>query len=109
LQAETQLLVRKVARLTNELNKYVDPENYVVAMQPGLKGSIVAVDPKWDFVVLDIGEKQGAVKDGIMMVHRDSKLIGKVRITSLLSDRSIANVLPGWKLEEFREGDKVLY
>jgi hypothetical protein len=109
LQEEARILVRTVARLTNELNKYIDPENAVVALPHGLKGNILIVDPKWEFVVLDIGEKQGVVKDGIMMVHRDSKLIGKVKITSVMADRSIANLMPGWKLEDIHEGDKVLF
>jgi hypothetical protein len=109
LQEETRMLVRRVARLTNELNKYIDPENYEVKMAVGLKGNVLVVDPKWQFVVLDIGEKQGAVVDGIMLVHRDSKLVGKVKITRLLPDRSIANVMPGWKLDDLREGDKVLF
>jgi hypothetical protein len=109
LQEETRMLVRRVARLTNELNKYIDPDNAVVDMPKGLKGNIMIVDPKWEFVVLDIGEKQGVVKDGIMLVHRDHKLVGKVKITSVLVDRSIANVMPGSKLEEIREGDGVLF
>ncbi len=108
-QEEGRVLNRKVIALTNELMKYIDPDNYVVPLPPGLKGSILVVDPKWNFVVLDIGEKQGVLRDGIMLVHRDSKLIGKVKITSVMPDRSIANVLPGWKLDDFHEGDKVLF
>jgi hypothetical protein len=109
LQEETRMLVRKVARLTNELNQFIDPDNAVVDMPKGLKGSITVVDPKWDFVVLNIGEKQGVVKNGIMLVHRDHKLIGRVKITSVQVDRSIANVMPGSKLEDIREGDAVLF
>jgi hypothetical protein len=36
-------------------------------------------------------------------------LVAKVQIRSVQSDRSIANVMPGWKLSEVMEGDQVLY
>jgi hypothetical protein len=44
-----------------------------------------------------------------MLVSRDGKLVAKVIISDVQKDRSIANVMPGWKLDEFREGDKVLF
>ena len=75
----------------------------------GLAGKVLVVDPKWSFVVLNIGEKQGAVRRGVLLVSRNSKLIGKVRISSTQAERSIANIMPGWKLGEIAEGDQVLY
>jgi len=78
-------------------------------MPVGLKGRVLIVDPKWSFVVLDVGEKQGAVKNGVLMISRKTKLVAKVRIMSLQPERSIANILPGWNLAEVMEGDQVLY
>ena len=75
----------------------------------GLKGMVKVVDPKWDFVVLDIGANQGVMQNGVMLVHRDSKLIGKVKIVNVMGDRCVANILPGWKLKEIQEGDQVLF
>jgi len=109
LEEERKMLNRKIAKLEAELAKLVDPNNYTVQLPPGLKGSVLVVDPKWEFVVLDIGEKNGVLKDGIMMVHRDTKLVGKVKIATVMPDRSIANILPGWKVDEIREGDGVMF
>ena len=78
-------------------------------MPAGLNGRVVVVDPKYDFVVLNIGEKQGVVENGVLMVSRDSKLVAKVRITSVSPDRSIGNIMPGWKLGDVMEGDLVVY
>ena len=80
-----------------------------VMLPLGLKGMVKVVDPKWDFVVLDIGANQGVMQNGVMMVHRDSKLIGKVKIVNVMGDRCVANILPGWKLREIQEGDQVLF
>ena len=72
-------------------------------MPVGLAGKVMTVDPKWHFVVLNIGEKQGVLKDGVMNVHRDAKLIGKVRISTVLPDRCIANVMNEWKVTDIVE------
>ena len=75
----------------------------------GVQGSILAVDPKWNFVVLDVGEKAGAKQKGVFMVSRGGKLIGKVQVATVQADRSIANVMPGWQLGELMEGDRVIF
>jgi hypothetical protein len=80
-----------------------------VILPTGLKGSIVQVDPKYEFVVLNIGENQGVKQRGEMLINRNGRLIGKVRITSVLPDKSVANVIKAWKQDEPFEGDEVLY
>ena len=39
------------------------------------------------------------------LVSRDGKLVAKVKVRAVERDRSIANVLPGWKLTDVYEGD----
>jgi hypothetical protein len=82
-----------------ELAKYIGPDN-VCQTARRLAGKIVVVDPKWDFVVLDIGEDQGVIQDGELLVSRDGKLVAKVIVRSVEKDRCIANIVPGWKLGE---------
>jgi cell shape-determining protein MreC len=65
------------------------------------------VDPKWQFVVLDVGEDQGIIKDGELLVSRDGKLVAKVVVRSVEKGRSIANLMPGWTFGEVVEGDLV--
>jgi hypothetical protein len=74
----------------------------------GLKGKILVSDPKWDFVVLNVGQDEGAAEDGDLLVSRDGKLVAKVRIHTVQKGRSIANVLPGWKITDVMEGDLVI-
>lgn len=80
-----------------------------VILPAGLKGKIVTVDPKWDFVVIDLGKNDGLLLNGQMLVSRDGKLLAKVKIINVMEERAIANVLTGWKLEDIMEGDTVLY
>ena len=103
---EKLVLIHTIARLTNELAKFTGNE-YIVKLRPDLRGKILVVDPKWDFVVLNIGEDQGVLTDGELLVSREGKLVAKVIVRSVERNRCIANIMPGWKLGEVIEGDEV--
>jgi len=106
VNGEKVVLIRTITRLTNELAKLIGPDN-TVKLRADMRGKILAVDPKWDFVVLNIGEEQGMITDGEMLVSRQGKLVGKVIVRSVQKDHSIGNLVPGWKLGEMIEGDEV--
>lgn len=104
---EKAVLTRTVTKLQSQLNELIVAD-YVVPLPARLKGQIMAVDPKWDFVVLNIGDDQGVLKHAEMLVSRDGKLVAKVIVSSVQKDRSIANLVPGWKLGDVIEGDQVI-
>ncbi len=106
VKEENGVLQRTVDRLTAKIQELIGT-NYVVTLRADLKGKVVAVDPKWDFVVLNIGGDQGVKDDGEMLVSRDGKLVAKVIARSVQKDRTIANVVPGWQLGDIIEGDEV--
>ena len=91
----------KIVALTSD--KEVDPP-----LPPDVRGKVLVVDPKWDFLVLDVGAKIGVVDRGVLLVSRQGELVAKVRVTSVQDNRSIANIMPGWKLKDVMEGDIVL-
>jgi hypothetical protein len=107
LTEENALLSHNNKRLVAELSRYTNG-NARVEM-PGFKAKVMAVDPKWDFVVLDKGSNDGALERGEVLVARDGKLVGKVRISSVETNRCIANILPEWKQSDVLEGDQVMY
>ena len=57
--------------------------------------------------MLNIGDEQGVKQDGELLVSRDGKLVAKVVVRTVEKGRSIANIVPGWKLGEVIEGDEV--
>ena len=103
---ENVVLQRANNRLKNQLDAFVGI-THVITLRADLKGKIIAVDPKWDFVVLNIGDSQGVLEDGEMLVSRDGKLVAKVIVRSVQKGYSIANVVPGWRLGDMVEGDEV--
>jgi DNA repair exonuclease SbcCD ATPase subunit len=106
--AENKLLNDNLQTVTAELDRLVG-NDAEVPLPPGLKGKVMAVDPKFDFVVLNIGRDQGAKERGVMMVEKDGKLLGKVRIASVDKQSCIANIMPNWQRGDIMEGDEVLY
>jgi hypothetical protein len=105
--AENKLLVGKVKKLEEQIavltNTQEDPP-----VPSQVRGKVLVVDPKWDFIVLDVGKKQDVPERGVLLVSRNGELIAKVRVTSTQDQRSIANIMPGWKLKDVMEGDIVL-
>lgn len=105
---ENRVLARKNLELANRI-AYLVGDNRPVELPEGLKGRVIAVDPKYDFVVLDIGKDKGVLERGEMLINRNGKLVGKIRIASVQENQSVANILPDWKEDEVMEGDQVLY
>ena len=106
LNEEKNVLEHARDRLQARLLIY-EGTNTDIVLRADLKGKILVVDPKWDFVVLNIGDDQGVKQNSELLVSRDGKLVAKVVVRSLEKDRCIANVIPGWKLGEVIEGDEV--
>jgi hypothetical protein len=104
LKEENKVLGRKLLSVESEL-AYFTGTDKKVQLPPGLKGKIIAVDPKYEFVVLDIGEAQGVLKRGEMLINRSGRLVAKVRILNVEPNRCVANVLSDWKQSEPMEGD----
>ena len=69
-------------RLETRLAKYEGPDR-TITMRADLRGKILVVDPKWDFVVLNIGQDQGVMDEGELLVSRDGKLVAKVIVRRL--------------------------
>ena len=103
---EKVVLQRALTRLQARLAKYEGPDP-TIRLRADLRGKILVVDPKWDFVVLNIGQDQGVLENGELLVSREGKLVAKVIVRSVEKNRCIANVVPGWKLGEVIEGDEV--
>jgi len=105
--AENTILLSQIEKIGVELSRYTGT-SVKVTLPQNLHGTITAVDAQFDFVVLDIGESQGAREHGELLVSRDEKLIGKLRILDVKKDHSIANILPDWKQGEIQTGDLVI-
>lgn len=107
VEAEQRILAVRFQQLEGEYISLKNPNKKV--MQPdGLRGAVVAVDPKWKFVILNIGGNHGVRKNGELAVSRQGKFIARLKVTSVDPGHSIANVIDGRQADELQEGDEVL-
>jgi len=107
LKREQQLINVQLVKKSGELNAFLNPKG-AVALPPGLVGKVKAYDPKWEFVVLDIGANHGLLKNGELTISREGKLIARVKLDKVETEYATANVIKGFKLGEIKEGDAVL-
>ncbi len=92
--------------LENQVKHYRDH-----VLKNGLEGEVLAYNPAWNFVVISIGDQQGAVANAEMILTRGDEQIGKVRITSVEPSTSVADIIPGSLARGVRvqPGDHVIY
>jgi hypothetical protein len=103
---ENKILLRQNEELTTKLSHFLGPD--LEPKMPPVAGKVTAVDPRYEFVVLNVGGNQGVVENGRLLVNRAGKLVAKVRVTKVEPNQCIANILPDWKQSEVMEGDQVL-
>ncbi len=106
---EKKILQLALTRKTAELDRILG-KSETIEMPAKLQGKIVVSDPKWDFVVINIGEDEGVLPYGELLVSRAGVLVAKVIVRDVQKGRSIANIIPGWKMAgvEIMEGDLVI-
>jgi hypothetical protein len=73
--------------------KHIQDQQSGAAMV-GLRGQVLAVDRNWNFVVLNLGNRNGVSDNATMIVQRGSSLVGRIRITSVEPSQSIADIIP---------------
>jgi hypothetical protein len=108
LKEENRLMANQVRKLTNQIFQLTSIKEIDPPLPPEARGKVLVVDPKWDFLVLDVGSKLGLLDRGVLLVSRQGELVAKVRVTSVQDNRSIANIMPGWKIKDVMEGDVVV-
>ncbi len=106
-QEENVLLGKTINKLNAQLAFYRGT-NPPIELPASIVGKVLVSDPKWHFVVINVGEDQQVLPHAELLVNRDGKLVAKVVVTSVQKDRCVANVLAGWQLGEVFEGDVVI-
>jgi len=74
-----------------------------------LSGRILAVNPTWNFVILDLGKNDQVIEGLTMVIYRGEKMIGKVKTVTVDAQTSVADVLPGTPAQAIEVGDQVVY
>jgi len=81
------------------------------AAKAGVRGTVLAVNQAYNFVVLNLGGRQGVEPNAEMLVVRGGSLIGKIRISSVEPSTAIGDIITGSLARgvQVQPGDIVIY
>jgi hypothetical protein len=81
------------------------------SVRAGLRGTVLAVNQAYNFVVLNLGAKQGVEPNSELLVLRDGSTVGKVVISSVEPATSIGDILTSSLARgvQVQPGDSVIY
>lgn len=87
------------------------PRRTGVGRDPGIRGSVLAVNQAYNFVVLSLGGRQGVEPNSEMLVLRGGSLIGKIRISSVEPATAIGDIITSSLARgvQVQPGDIVIY
>jgi chromosome segregation ATPase len=77
----------------------------------GVRGTVLAVNQAYNFVVLNLGARQGLEGNSEMLVLREGTLIGKIRISSVEPATAIGDIISSSLARgvQVQPGDTVIY
>ena len=104
MQDQLATLENTIARLEEDLGG-----KSTASTVRGLTGNIIVVNSDWNFVVIDRGNTDELEPGSEALVHRDDRLIGKVRVSNVKDQMSVADIVRDWEQLPIQEGDYVLF
>jgi myosin heavy subunit len=81
------------------------------SFHPSVRGTVLAVNQAYNFVVLNLGNRQGLEPNAEMLVVRETTIIGKIRISSVEPATAIGDILGNSLARgvQVQPGDTVIY
>ena len=106
LSDKMQVVTEKSSRLEEEKKRRA-----VARGKVGVRGTILAVNRAYNFVVLNLGGRNGVEAQSEMLIVRDGTYIGKIRISSVEPATAIGDIISSTLARgvQVQPGDIVIY
>lgn len=94
---------------TVELDKIIVKGDDTASAEPRAagEGQVIVVNREYDFIVMDLGKKQGLEIGQEFQIVRGQEVLGRVKVEKVYEELSAAAILPESKKDSIREGDLV--
>jgi len=86
----------------------VELDKIVVSPENGTKGHVLSVDTDAEFIVFNLGLKQGVKPDDVLSLYRGDEYLGDVKATRVQDEMSAADIIPPLSSREIRKNDTVV-
>jgi hypothetical protein len=103
--------IRTAQDRTTEIREETKRRETSNAARLGVRGTVLAVNQAYNFVVLNLGGRQGVEANSEMLVVRGGSLIGKIRISSVEPSTAIGDIITSSLARgvQVQPGDIVIY
>ena len=110
-EREKQLLSEKIRSAQTGPSRAEGPKRQAAVRNPGVRGTVLAVNQAYNFVVLNLGGRQGVEANSEMLVLRGGALIGKIRVSSVEPATAIGDIITSSLARgvQVQPGDIVIY
>jgi hypothetical protein len=112
-EREKTLLSDKVQAVTERSSQLEDEKKRkaVAHRKVGVQGKVLAVNQAYNFVVLNLGGRNGVEPHSEMLIVRDGTFIGKIRISSVEPATAIGDIITSTLARgvQVQPGDIVIY
>ena len=111
---QEKVLLSDKMKVTQERSTQLDTprtQRSVTGGNAGIRGSVLAVNQAYNFVVLSLGGRQGVEPNSEMLVLRAGSFIGKIRISSVEPATAIGDIITSSLARgvQVQPGDTVVY
>lgn len=110
-EREKQLLADRIRTQERSGDVEAPKTRRAVTRAPGVRGTVLAVNQAYNFVVLNLGGRQGLESNSEMLVLRSGTVIGKIRVSSVEPATAIGDIISGSLARgvQVQPGDTVIY
>lgn len=95
-------------KIINATGTSVNLDKIVVEPEANSKGRILSVDLETEFVILNLGSKDGMEIGHVLSVYRGKDYLGDIKVTRVQPDMSAADLIPPFSSRIVRKNDQVI-
>jgi len=92
----------------NESSQEPDISEIVTLPADSSGGRILSVDTDTDFVIVNLGEKDGIKRNMLLSVYRGKEYLGDIQVTRVQPEMSAADFIPPFTSRSARKNDQVV-
>ncbi len=92
----------------NTVKEKVDLDRIVVTPDAAREGRVLNVDSETEFLIFDMGSKQGIKQGDVMSVYRGKSYLGDLRVSRVQDEMSAADFIPPFSSRKVRKNDQVV-
>lgn len=108
IQGANKSLTETSKQLESDLKLAQGKPGWEMELPKDLTAKVLFYDKSWNFAVLDAGTKKGAKRNGVMLLHRGTEVVGPVRISTVDDDACIVDFMGDFKKSPPQAGDTAI-